>query len=416
MLVHLGVTNSRQNSRRTGSHRSRKKLLFHYPLFLPGENDAARQTQFLKSYIQLTDWMLAARDQKLRQRVAESRKAMRAAEKKFHRTHAALAVLRETLDRADDASFDMQDARKRLFATGLNKDELLELFDRSTRPPSPTEKLKHADDAVELAAQEQQLKEHRRAARKIEQHLRDDRCILDALSRLFDSAVKLDDRDAAKALHAAAQSSCAFLGFLSKQKPQLVRPIARISQTWPLLLGAEPRSLAKAQSKLEALELGVDTIYGRMRLNRAFNEQTPARAYARLLVETIWTNRLLLPELSERVQAMQEMDPRYTFDFEDLPSWLMSTARLPPFSTVSAPLWAGVARDMLRTESPEFHERPEWLSVRRAFGPREKGRVQNKILDKIASAMRTIARSDANETTTQNLLPKSSNRLRVRHL
>jgi hypothetical protein len=359
--------------------------------------------------------MLAVRDQKLRQRVAESRKAMRAAEKKYHRTCAALTVLRETVDRSDDTSFDIQDARKRLFATGLNKDELLELFDRSTRPPSP-EELKHVNDATELAAREQQLKEGRRAARKTEQRLREERCILDALNRLFDAAAKRDDHDAAEALHAAAQSACGFLGFLSKQKPQLVRPIARMSQIWPLLLEVQPGSLKKAQSKLEALELGADTIYGRLRINRAFNEQTPARAYARVLVETIWTNRLVLPELSERIQAMQTMDPRQRFDFERLPSWLKSIVHLPPFSTASVPLWAKTAREVLRLECPEFHERPEWASVRRAFGPREKGRIQNKILDKIASAMRTIARSEMNETVAQNLLPKSSNVLRIRQL
>ena len=298
----------------------------------------------------------------------------------------------------------------------MSKDELLELFERSTRPQNPSEELKHANDAVQLATQEQQLKASRRAARKTEQHLRDDRCILDALSRLFNSAAKRDDPDAAKALHAAAQSACAFLGFLSKQKPQLVRPIARISQTWPLLLKMQPGSLKKAQSKLEALEVGADTIYGRLRVNRAFNEQTPARAYARVLVETIWTNRLLLPELSERIQAMQTMDPLCKFDFEDVPSWFTLIARLPPFSTASVPSWAKAAREILRAECPEFHERPEWGSVRRAFGPREKGRIQNKILDKIASAMRTIARSEANETSAQNLLPKSGNDLRTRQL
>jgi hypothetical protein len=359
--------------------------------------------------------MLAARDQKLRQRMAESRKAMRAAERKYHRIRAALAVLREAVDRSNDPSYDIQDARKRLFATGLSKDELLELFDRSTRPPNPTEELKHANDAVQLAGREQQLRESRRAARKTEQHLRDDRCILDALSRLFNSAAKRDDHEAAKALHAAAQNACAFLGFLAKQKPQLVRPIARISQMWPLLLKVHPGSLRKAQSKLEALEVGADTIYGRLRVNRAFNEQTPARAYARALVETIWVNRLLLPELSERVQAMQTMDPRYKFDFVDLPSWFTLIAGLPPFSTSSVPLWAKAAREMLRAECSEFHERPEWLSVRRAFGPRERGRIQNKILDKIASAMRTIARSETN-AAAQNSLPKSSNDLRTRQL
>jgi hypothetical protein len=338
--------------------------------------------------------MIAVREQKLRKRVAESRKVERASKRKYRATIAAIEILHEAISRCDDPSFDIKVSRSRLFATGLSKEELMALFDRSTTAPTSTDEDDHAKAEADLTAQEQQLKERQRELKRTERHLRDDRSVLDATSRLFESATKFDDKDAAKALHAAAQTACAFLGFLAKQKPDLLRPTARISQTWPVLIDAEPQALDKTRAALEDLELGADTIYGRLRVNRAFGESTQARSYARILVETIWMNRLLIPELSERLRAMETMDPDFTTDFEDLPNWFKLIAPLPAFSTTTVHQWAKAAREVLRAECPQFHLRPEWAPVRRAFQPHEKGRIQNKILYNIVSAMRTIARDD----------------------
>jgi hypothetical protein len=360
---------------------------------LPGDG-TARRDQFTKSYIRLTDWLVAAREQKLRERVAESRKAQRAAKRRFEATSAALSILHEAIVRWDDPSFDIEASRARLFATGLSKEELLELFERSTTPPTTVERRNHAAAEADLLERKRESKRTRRAAKRAQQHLRDDRSVLDAASRLFESATKFDDVDAATALHATAQTACAFLGFLVRQKPELLKPTARISQTWPMFIGVIPESLKEAEATLDRLELGADTIYGRLRTEKAFQEATPARTYARVLVETIWTNRLLIPELSERLHAMEVMDPDLTTNFESLPNWFRSIAALPAFSTNSVNQWGKAAREILRTECPDFHLRPEWASVRRAFHPRERGRIQNKILYNIVSAMRTIARAE----------------------
>jgi hypothetical protein len=324
----------------------------------------------------------------------EFRKEKRRFKQKHAATMAAIEILREVLTRFEDKSFNIEDSRKRLFATGLGKEELMALFDYSTTT-TKSERENDAENEAALARKEGELKLAKRKCRRAGQRLRDSRVILEAVQRLFDSATKFDDEDAAKELHEAAQTACAFLGFLSKGKPELIRPCARIAQTWPLLIAVSPGSRKEAEETMKHLQLGADTIYGRLRTERAFRESTPARTYARVLVETIWINRLLIFELSERLHAMQLMDPDFTTDFEELPQWFKLIAPLPPFSTSSANRWGKAAREVLRRECPEFHLRPEWSSVRRAFEAHEKGRVQNKILDKIVSAMRTIARSDA---------------------
>jgi hypothetical protein len=266
-------------------------------------------------------------------------------------------------------------------------------------------------DDAKIAQQERELRVAARKTRRDLKRFRDETVIFEAIQRLFDSAVKLGDEAAAKALHSAAQNACAFLGFLAHQKPELILPTARISQQWPILLGASPGSTGKAATELERLQIGADTIYGRLRLDRAFRETTTARSYARVLVEMIWINRTLIPELSERLRAMEVMATDFATDFEDLPDWFRLIVPLPPFSSSSVDLWGKAARQILRKECPEFHLRPEWASVRRSFGPHEKGRIQNKIIDKIVSAMRTIARTDDTKFT-QKSLPKLGNDLR----
>ncbi len=355
----------------------------------------------MTSYICLTEWLVEMRNRELRQRALEFRKEKRHFRQKHAATMAAIEILREVLSRFEDKSFDIEDSRKRLFATGLSKKELVALFDRSTTPRTRAEREKHAKDEAALAAKEQDLKVRERKSKRTGQHLKDAAVVLEAMQNLFHAAGKFDDEDAARELHDAAQTACAFLGFLSKSKPELIRPRDRISQMWPILIEATPNSHKQAAAVMEHLQLGADTIYGRLRKERAFRETTPSRNYARVLVETIWINRLLIPELSERLHAMQIMDPDFTTDFEELPQWFKLIAPLPPFSTSSVAQWGAAAREVLRCECPDFHLRTEWSSVRAAFQPHEKGRTQNKILDKILSAMRTIARSKESESSTK---------------
>lgn len=402
---------AKANTRRKkllGNGRRGERLLFYYPLCLPGDSKNPRLEQFTKSYVRLGEWMVAVRNKKLRQRVAEFRKTQAETKRKFAATISAYEILRETADRLDDPSFDAEEFRRRFFATGLSREELRALFDELSTPSARGVEVR---DEATIAQQEKELRVAARKTRRDLKHLRDETVIFEAIQRLFDSAVKLGDEGAAKALHSAAQIACAFLGFLAHQKLDLIRPTARISQHWPILLGASPGSTGKAAAELERLQIGADTIYGRLRLDRAFHETTAARTYARVLVETIWINRTLIPELSERLRAMEVMDPDFTTDFEDLPHWFRLIAPLPQFSNSSVDRWGKAAREILRKECPEFHLRPEWASVRRSFGPHEKGRIQNKIIDKIVSAMRTIARTD-DIKVTQKSLPKLGNDLR----
>jgi len=409
--VRAGPKASRRRKRRVKPQRER--LLLHYPLFLPGDNKAARHQQFLRSYIQLGQWMLEVREREFKKRVAALRKRESEARRKHSATRSAIEILFDVAKRLDQPGFNADESRQRLLATGLSREELLTLFDQWSAASTQAENTVDSGDTC-ISHDTEKLRAAARQTRRDLKHLRHENVVSDAVGRLFDAAMKRSDEAAAKALHGAAQFACGLLSFLERQKPELLRPLARISEKWPVLTGLDPADADAAQAKLKRLQLGADTIQGRLRTERAFRESTPARAYARILVETIWTNRLLIPELSEKLRAMQIMDSEATIDFEDIPPWFKLIAGLPLFSTASVPLWAKAAREMLRAESPDFHTRPEWSSVRRAFSPHEKGRVQNKILDKITSAMRTIARGEPGEPVTQSSLPNSGNFLRIR--
>lgn len=375
--------------------KSAERLLFHYPLCLSRDESDSRQAQFIRSYVQLGNWLVEVRGREQRKRWAKLRKDQREHRQKHSAVMSALAIIRDVVLNFGDKTFDIGKARHRLLATGLDKEELRKLFENSVSPVTEVEERQLADKEADLARSELESKVEKRRLRRKEQHLEDAKLILDAMQRLFDAASERDEEAAAVELHEAAQIGCALLGFLATKKPGLLRPSARISLSWPILMGISPDGHKKVAEKLKQLQLGADTIYGRLRIERAFRETTPARRYARLLVETIWTNRLLIPELSERLHAMQIMDPNFTSDFQDLPTWLKLVAALPSFGISTVAQWGATAREILRAECPDFHLRPEWSSVRAAFEPREKGRIQNKILDKVVSAMRTIAKSEA---------------------
>lgn len=379
--------------------RNSEKLVFHYPLCLSREESNSREAQFFHSYVRLGNWMIEVRGREQRKRWTKLQKEQRERRQKHSAIMDALGVIREIALQFGNETFDIDKARRRLLATGLSKEELRTLFENSVTPGTELEQKELAGKEAELARSESERKVEKRQLRRTEQHLDDARMIFEAMQRLFDAACERDEQSAVVELHEAAQTACALLGFLASKKPDLVRPRARISQSWPVLIGIRPDAHKQVAEKLKHLQLGADTIYGRLRIERAFRESTTARRYARLLVETIWINRLLIPELSERVQAMQIMDPDFTTDFQALPEWLKLVAALPAFSVSAVAQWGATAREILRAEYPDFHLRPEWSSVRTAFEPHEKGRIQNKILDKVVSAMRTIARSEASVVT-----------------
>ena len=80
------------------------------------------------------------------------------------------------------------------------------------------------------------------------------------------------------------------------------------------------------------------------------------------------------------------------YDFEEMPSWSLEAVKSAAFSTKNAKAWMAVAKTILRQQYPDFHLRPEWALVANRFEPHEKGRIQNKILDQIGSAMKTISK------------------------
>lgn len=273
---------------RSSGNESRDCLLFHYPLCLPCDDDNRSRKQFITSYVRLGDWVVEMRNQELRKRIANFRKRRTELKRKHAATVSAINILKETGDHLEDPSFDLEGARERFFATGLSREELRLLVDQLTTAAEEVDEGAQEKDRAALVAQEKELRGAERQRRREVKYLKDETVIFKALQRLLDAVLRFDDEHAAEALHSGAQMACALLGFVTDLKPELLRRTARTSQQWPVMLGVSPDSQTRAASKLEQLQIGADTIYGRLRRERAFRESTPARAYARVIVETIW--------------------------------------------------------------------------------------------------------------------------------
>ncbi len=207
------------------------------------------------------------------------------------------------------------------------------------------------------------------------------------------SLIEKGDAVAAKTLVELVQSLCTLLHILVKKNPDLFRPIGRKAFMWPVLAQQNSHWVKDAKQILTRIEFGEDTLHAKFRNDLVFDENYPARSYALALVKNIEFNRYYLATISSRMPAIQSLIENEYQDFEDMPSWSLDAAKLPKFSAESAKQWMAVARIILRQQHPDFHLRPEWKSVANRFESHEKGRIQNKILDQIGSAMRTIAKS-----------------------
>jgi len=253
-----------------------------------------------------------------------------------------------------------------------------------------------ASGADERDVAEQQLRDNQRQLRRTEQILADESAVSAIGERFLKAIQEGQDREAAKALKDSAVMLCVLVNAAAGQHPDLFIPLARASPSWPVMLGIHSDAQAAATGTIDRLEVAADTIYGRLRRDRAYTETTVARTYAREVVETIWMNRLLIPQLRRLVKGLETISTTSgrIVNFVPLPEWFRLIIPLPPFSNSSVAQWGCVAREVIRGECSDFHLRPEWGSVRRSFGPTEKGRIQNKILYNILSAMRTIARQE----------------------
>jgi hypothetical protein len=207
------------------------------------------------------------------------------------------------------------------------------------------------------------------------------------------SLIEKGDAVAAKTLVEITQSLCTLLHILAKKNPDLFRSIGRKAFMWPVLAQQNSHWVKDAKQILTKIEFGEDTLYANFRNDLVFDENYPARSYALALVKNIEFNRYYLAMLSSRMPAIQSLIENERQDFEEMPSWSLDAARLPKFSADCAKQWMAVARTILRQQHPDFHLRPEWKSISNRFESHEKGRIQNKILDQIGSAMRTIAKS-----------------------
>lgn len=354
-----------------------EKLILYSPLKLPGDSDE-RQERYLRSYLLVTQWEQEMRETETQSKTRDLRRKKKATSK-------ATGVFLEVIEKMQRGEvFDLEKAADEVRNVGLSSQEIVDLGEllknamNGTLPAHLTvEEIRRKKSEIRLLRQRWNFVSRTNLG----------------VRQLEKAARELGDAEAAKALHHIAQHACAMLGFVAKGRPDLLKEIAGNSGCWPVIW--DPQDVEASMALMQSIGLGANRIEARFRPERAFRETTPARAYARTLVEMMWSNRVLVALFRRWIGAIRWKSDEYLIDFEFPVEWLKTIAKLPAFSASSVRQWASAAREVLRAECPDFHLREEWSGVRRSFGAKDRGRIQNKILDRIGSAMLTIAKEDA---------------------
>jgi hypothetical protein len=220
------------------------------------------------------------------------------------------------------------------------------------------------------------------------------RAILEFIKRMCEVS-SIETADDLSALTGIATLATAYLMFTPRAT---LRVLARATASWPVLATTNLDWHARARNYLAAVELGADTIKGRIS-DLAY---TPAgggdwREWARCAVETMDKNRTTFQV--RHFRRMASAGPKSGY-FETAPAWALKCAELPPFTRKSAPQWAALARQMIREQYPDVARLIDNKAVQNLqrslqgnrLGNVPPGVIRNKILDKIAGAILTISK------------------------
>jgi hypothetical protein len=237
---------------------------------------------------------------------------------------------------------------------------------------------------------------------------------LNCFTTLGAAAIDHGDEYATTMLVELTKYAVTILETLVEKRPELVRPFARKSVQWPVLASVEPDWPVQAQKQLRRiLELGEDTLHGRLDRSKAYSLENVSRRYARGIVDTLEKNRCcaeLFSQVEQVVKAKQEKDGLKVL-FKTVPAWVTAAAKLEPFSRETAEDWLDVGIEMLKEQCRYLPKSDDWARITKHWENRgEKqtpGRMWNSIKDALRSPIKTIARArnpgKVAQTTEPNL-------------
>lgn len=355
-----------------------ENLLIFYPFEVPGTTNPARE-DFRRSWLIALGWSNEKKAEQLKKQKGQFR-----TKKKLMVD--VLAILNELFD--DRISMD--ECVRLIRDTKIDDDTLKSVFKN-------VEELEKATPE-ELAARKAALElDGKRIARE-EKILKLEEKASEPINGLLNMALQ-DDTQALKSLLSLANRIVGAIQIASNTKPELMRPMARQALMWPVMANIDPQWKLDATALLRKIELGEDTIHGRLESTKAYRLEGTTRRYARAIVDTLEFNRKVVPWLCETfLVAKEKVLSRPTrYMLFTAPDWAKEAVLLPPFSKSSAKEWLRVGISMLKEQVPDLPHHRDWQSIKMALSRREQatdGRLWNEIKDSLASPINTIARKE----------------------
>lgn len=225
----------------------------------------------------------------------------------------------------------------------------------------------------------------------------------DFITRLVKLALK-GDAAAANNLKGIATYATNQLTAVTHAKPELFRPIAATSATWPVLASINPNWVRSAEQLLGSLQLGSETLHAKVKPALAFDRNVPARRWAKEAIEVLAINRERFADPRAPEPSLMFVKCDHQVRLRPIPRWAHAAGRLPPLSRQSAKEWATLSREMIRTEVPDLEKHPDWKSVvgRFAHLTGKAGVVRNKVLDAIGSALGSLVQEGLPKNGSSN--------------
>ncbi len=368
----------------------------HYPFHLPGKTNA-RELLFFAGLELMERWeqeLNEIEDKQLRRDVAAE-------------IENATGVFRTFLDLVK-GGLSVEGANQQLKEAGKLGKEWLDL------PGQIDARLKQSPDFRDLLQTLLQFGELRLAALGKQQVAV--KQALDCFSTLGTEAIEHGDEYATTMLVELTKYAVTILETLTEKRPELIRPFARKSVQWPVMAGVEPEWQVQAQKKLHRiLELGEDTLHGRLDQSKAYSLENVSRRYARGIVDTLERNRCcaaLFSMQKQIIMAKQKKDGTMVL-FKPSPAWVADATKLEPFNRDTAEAWLDVGIEMLKEQCHYLPKSDDWVRIAKHWENRgEKltpGRMWNRIKDALRSPIKTIARYQRPRKVTQVTQPNLGN-------
>jgi hypothetical protein len=190
------------------------------------------------------------------------------------------------------------------------------------------------------------------------------------------NTVKGDIRDAAGLLHYLVNFGCAKLMKIAEKNPEILRPIARQKESWPMMMSKHPGYKVDHLKFLESLKQGEDALFDVNQTSRDGTQKAAVekgtRGIAQKLYVCLWV---------EWNQTGQKLDgvpvPQFCYDAE----------------TIS--VWWKVAKARLLESYPTPHKVPELARISSAPSRKYPAQKKDDILRRLKAAFLGLAKNQS---------------------